>query len=117
MIYYLFSAKHFYLALNGSKRDKEDYLAWVETDQEGRIRNRIKRFNRGKADRRAYQDRERKNEAFLRDDGIRVAFVQLNNDGSCVVRYENSTGNWCMRTFRPYLPAGKYDLIHRCFVA
>ena len=93
--------------MNYSKRDEEDYLAWVETDQEGRIRNRIRGFNWGKADRRDYLDRGKKNEAFLRDDGIRVAVVQLNNDGSCVVmRYEDYKGNWCVRTFRPYLPAG-----------
>ena len=106
MIYKLFLAKHFYLALNGSRRDKEDYLAWVETDQKGRIRNRIKGFNWGKAYMRDYLDRGRKNEAFLRDDGIRVAFVQLNHDESCVVRYEGYTGDRCVRTFRPYLPVG-----------
>ena len=107
LILFFFIVRHFYLALNGSKRDEEDYLAWVETDQEGRILNRDIGFNWGKADMRDYLDRERKNEAFLRDDGIRVAVVQLNNDGSCVVmRYEDYKGNWCVRTFRPYLPAG-----------
>ena len=92
--------------MNGSKRDHENYLAWVETDQEGRILNRKRGPNWGKADRRDYLDRGMKNEAFLRDDGIRVAFVQLNHDESCVVRYEDSTGDRYVRTFRPYLPAG-----------
>ena len=78
----------------------------METDQEGRILNRVRKrgFNWGKADRRDYQDRGWNNEAFLRDDGIRVAVVQLNNDGSCVVRYEDSSGDRGERTFRPYLP-------------
>ena len=88
----------------------------METDEEGKILNRINKrgFNWGKADMRDYLDRERKKEAFLREDGIRVAVVQLNHDGSCVVRYEDSTGYWGVRTLMA-LPAS-WDNIRNFFV-
>ena len=60
------------MALNGSKQDEEGYLVWVETDQEGRILDRVRGRNLGMMNRKEFEKRDDLGESFERDDGLKV---------------------------------------------
>ena len=72
--------RHFYLALNGSRQDKCDYLVWVETDHRGRILDRLRGKNWGVNDKMDYEARCFRREPFKRDDGFSLKIVCIEDD-------------------------------------
>ena len=85
--------RYFYLALNFSHQDDlNDYLVWVETDNEGRILDRVRGKNWRKADKKDYEKKLQNNDAFVREsDKTKIKLVTKPNKLDDVrLSYENS---------------------------
>ena len=82
--------RHFYLALNGSRQDKCDYLVWVETDHRGRILHRLRGRNWGENDKKDYEERCSSGEALRRSDGFILKVLGI-TDTQVNINYQMST--------------------------
>ena len=98
--------RHFYLALNFSHQDDlNDYLVWVETDQDGMILDRVRGKHRGKADKKDYEKRLQNNDAFVREnDKTKIRLVRKPNKFDVTLRFEKSSGLTYEQEFTPYMP-------------
>ena len=100
------------MALNGSKQDEEGYLVWVETDQEGRILNRVRGRNWGKMNRKEFEKRDNLGESFERDDGLKVRISDIRNTEVEIVYQGPSKIKDYTRVFKcrkPWLKEEKKD--------
>ena len=98
--------RYFYLALNFSHQDDySHYLVWVETDNEGRILDRVRGKNWGKADKKDYEKRLQNNDAVLREnDKTKIRLVRKPNKFDVRLRFEKSSGLTYEQEFTPYMP-------------
>ena len=95
-----------YLALIRGRRDQDDYLVWVETDQDGRIRDRGNRENNGIAEKNSFEERRQNNVGYERQtDKTKIRLVnQPNIDFVVTLSYENSSGETYEKKFKPFTP-------------
>ena len=99
----LSTERHFYLALNGSCQDEDDYLVWVETDNKGRILGRVRGRNWGKADKNEYEQRYDNAEMFKRDDGTFVHVVNM-TDSQVTLYYVKLPDDFQQRVYNVRKP-------------